>query len=197
MPPIKNTSEKTAQPTSFPDEYYQDPFGINRYVIQEKELFSWRAPSKIERKRSRNEHLQLLLIVIFCVVVFVLLSEIAIAIVFTMLAGVYALLMASPPTQMECRVTTLGVKVDEKYYFWPDMSQFWMEEKNADRVLYLRVIFPALKIMKLVISAANEEQLRKIIGNYLLYKKPQQTQTQKLFKSLAEKLPVDLEFLQL
>jgi len=35
------------------------------------------------------------------------------------------------------------------------------------------------------------------LGMYLLYKKPQQTAAEKMWRSVTEKLPIDLEFLQL
>jgi hypothetical protein len=193
----KGTEQKDTTKPSFPDTYYSDPRGIDRYVVQEKELYAWRSPSKIERARTLTEKKQLILIAVFMALVLVLLGELMIAVMFMMICIVYALLAAAPPTYLDCEITTLGVKVGEKYYFWPDMSQFWWEEHGDNRVLYFRVIFPDFATLRLVVPKVDEEKIETTIGTYLLYKKPQQTKFEKWKKELLEKLPIDLEFLRL
>ena len=187
---------KTHRP-QFPDNYYQDPTGIDRYVVQEKPLFEWRAPSKIDRKRTKSEQTQIMLIVLFCVLVTVLLGEILVAVMFAVLAALYFIVMTSKPLYLDCLITTLGVKVGEKYYFWSDMSQFWFENRGESRVMYLRVVYPNLQKIRLIIHKPDEEEIQTKMGMYLLYKKPQQTSTEKLIKAVGDKLPIDLEFLQL
>ena len=194
--PTGKEEKETVKP-SFPDTYYRDPRGIDRYVVQEKELYTWRAPSKIERARTLTEKKQLILMAVFMVLVLVLLGELMIAVMFMLLCIVYALLASAPPTYLDCEITTLGVKVGEKYYFWPDMSQFWWEERADNKVLYSRVIFPEYSTLRLVVPKGDEEKIETTIGTYLLYKKPQQTKLEKWKKALLEKLPIDLEFLRL
>ncbi|MBW7944178.1 hypothetical protein H3C70_02165 [Patescibacteria group bacterium] len=186
-----------AKRPQFPEQYYQDPMGLDRYVVQEKILFEWRAPSKIERKHQGTERLYLTLIIFFCILVAVLLGEFVVALVFTVMSGLYFLLMTSKPLFLNCSITTLGVKVGEKYYFWSDVSQFWFEDRGESRVLYLRVVFPQLQKVRLIIHPSDEEEIQTKLGTYLLYKKPQQTTSEKLWRQLTEKLPIDLEFLQL
>jgi hypothetical protein len=182
---------------AFPEQFYRDPLGIDRYVVQEKVLFQWRAPSKIDRKRTSAEKAQLMMILLFCIVITLLLGEIWVAVVFASLAGLYVIMMNAQPTYYDCLVTTLGIKAGDKYYFWPDMSQFWFEERGQSKVLYLRVMFPVFHTVKLIFHPADEEALRTTMGMYLLYKKPQQTNGQRLLKTMVEKFPIDLEFLQL
>jgi hypothetical protein len=201
----QSTREKTAKigkqdkasSEMFPENYYRDPMGLDRYVVQEKQLFDWRAPSKIDRKHSANDKLQMMMIVLFCVIVTIILGEFWVAMMFGALAVLYFLLMTSKPLFIHCQVTTLGVKVGEKYYFWSDISQFWFEDRAKSRVLYLRVVFPDVQRVRLIIHPSDEEELRTKMGMYLLYKKPQQTSTEKMWQALQEKLPIDLEFLQL
>lgn len=205
MPEEKSKADKPAadkprsQPhaPNFPDNYYQDPTGIDRYVVQEKLLFEWRAPSKLERKRSQAEQTQIMLIGLFCVLVTIILGELLVALMFGVLAILYFIVMTSKPLYLDCSITTLGVKVGEKYYFWSDVSQFWFEDRGESRVMYLRVVFPDLQKVRLIIHKADEETIQTKMGMYLLYKKPQQTQTDKLIKQISDKLPIDLEFLQL
>jgi hypothetical protein len=188
---------KSAKHTTFPDKYYQDPLGLDRYVVQEKILFTWRAPNKISRKRSHAEKTQLMLIAVFCLVVLLLLTEIWVALVFSVLVGLYIVLMTAQPTYIDCQITTLGVKVGDKYYFWGDLSQFWIEDRADSRVLYIRVIFPAVQIVRLVIYPQDEDELKTTMATYLLYKQPTFSTWEKAWRSATEKLPIDLEFIQL
>ncbi len=197
MPEEKEKHAAKGKRPQFPEKYYQDPMGLDRYVVQEKILFEWRAPSKIERKHQGTERLYLTLIIFFCILVAVLLGEFVVALVFAVMSGLYFLLMTSKPLFLNCSVTTLGVKVGDKYYFWSDVSQFWFEDRGESRVLYLRVVFPQLQKIRLIIHPSDEEEIQTKLGMYLLYKKPQQTTSEKLWRQLTEKLPIDLEFLQL
>ncbi|GEM_PF-748047 len=190
-------SSARAHAPQFPDKYYQDPLGLDRYVVQEKLLFEWRAPSRIERSRSGSEQTQIILIILFCILVTVLLGELVVAVVFAALAMLYFVLMTSKPLYLDCSITTLGVKVGEKYYFWQDISQFWFESRGKSRVMYLRVVFPHLHTLRLIIHEPDEAEIQTQMGNYLLYKKPQQSASEKFLKTISEKLPIDLEFLQL
>lgn len=187
----------SSQHPAFPETYYSDPRGIDRYVVQEKVLMTWRAPSKIERSRSTTEKKQLILIVLFVILILILLGEVTFALMFGLVCGIYGILAITPPTYTECSVTTLGIKVGEKYYFWPDLSQFWWEAYGQSKVLHLRAVFPDFQVVKLIVPEIDFTEMEKVIGTYLLYKKPQQTRWEKLKKELQAKLPIDLEFLQL
>lgn len=196
-PPEEKHTVPGQQRPAFPETYYSDPRGLDRYVVQEKILMTWRAPSKIERNRSATEKKQLMLIVVFILLILILLGEVTFALMFGLVCGIYGILAITPPTYMECSVTTLGIKVGEKYYFWPDLSQFWWETYGQSKVLHLRVVFPDYQVVKLIVPDIDFAEMEKTIGTYLLYKKPQQTRLEKLKKEIQAKLPIDLEFLQL
>lgn len=191
------TPSAPAQSPALPEKYYQDPLGLERYVVQEKVLFEWRAPSKLERRRSPAQQTQLMLIAVFCVVVTVLLAELLVALTFAVLAGLIFILLNSKPLYLDCSITTLGVKVGDKYYFWGDVSQFWFENRAESRVMYLRLIFPQVQKVRLIIRQPDEEMIKQIMANYLLYKKPQLTTAEKMWQSVSRQLPIDLELLQL
>ena len=181
----------------FPEKYYQDPLGIDRYVIQEKTLFEWKAPSKIEKKRNSSESAQIILVIVFCLLVLLLLKEFVLAVVFGVFVFLCYVMVASKPTFLSCSVTTLGIKIEERYFFWNDISQFWIEQKGDQFVLYFRSVFPSIQIHRLVLQLGDEEEIRTKIGTYLLYKKPTQTMLEKTLKNIREQLPFDLDFLQM
>jgi|SRR5579859_2424227 len=177
----------------FPEKFYNDPMGLDRYVVQEKVLFEWSAPSKLSRKRSRAELSQFALIFIIIAAILVLSHEIFLTVVFGVCIALYFLYEASPPIQIRCQITTIGIKVEEKYYYWPQLSQFWFEEKRGTPFLHLRSIFPNVQIMKLIIRAEDEEKIKTTLGTYVLYKKPQESYSEKMLKQVTKYLPLDID----
>ncbi len=181
---------------SFPEKFYQDPLGLDRYVVQEKMLVEWQAPNKLTKKRASSEKKHLFILMLLVLLLLILLQEILLAVVLLVLGFLYMILSAVPPAHLLCSVTTIGIKYGERYFFWPDLSQFWIEEKNTGQVLFIRSIFPRIQVWKFIIPDAEEAKIKNAIGTYLLYKKPSQSTLEKVLRSWAEKLPFDINFLE-
>lgn len=184
---------KTGTSAQFPDKFYDDPTGLDRYVVQEKTLFSWQGPSKIERKKKKNEVAQLILFAVILILILFLLQEIFLAVVIVMFAIIYIIFEASPPLLLQYQISTIGIKVEDKYYYWSELTQFWFESKNETRVLYVRNVYPRLQILKFIIHPDDENEIKNVLGKYLLFKKPQQTTTEKWLKRLSSYLPLDID----
>ena len=187
---VEESHSSTGQ---FPEEFYHDPLGVDRYVVQEKILYSWQAPSKVKKHWTRSQITTVLLIASLVSMILLLSGEFALTLLLIVVVGVSALLASTPPIQLKCVVTTIGVKVEEKYYYWQQMSQFWFEQKDGTHFLYVRNVWPQIHLLKLIIQAEDEEKIKVTIGTYLLFKKPQQTQWQKIQKRLLAQIPFELD----
>lgn len=185
----------TGPATSFPEDFYHDPYGLDRYVVQEKVLFSWKSPNKIDRQRTRSEMIQILLFFVLVGVVLLLLREVLLAGVAAAGAVLYLSLILTKPTFLDCHITTIGLKIDNRYYFWQQLTQFWFDTKHGSRVLYLRNIYPNVQHIKLLILPSDEESITKTLGKYLLYKKPQQTGAEKLIEQVMDQVLVHFDLL--
>lgn len=183
-----------AKNESFPDKYYADPMGLDRYVVQEKILFEWLAPNKVDRKKQRAEVLQILFVVLIITAILVLAQELLLAAVFLAFIFLYMAFDLMPPVQLRSQLTTIGIKIEDKYYYWPNLSQFWFEERQKTLYLYFRCVFPYIQVVKLIIAPADEEKIKNIIGTYLLYKKPTLGYWQKIVKKFTDTLPANLNF---
>jgi hypothetical protein len=184
-----------AMRNQFPDSYYVDPLGIDRYVVQEKLLFSWQAPTKVFRKRTRSQLLQIAGVIVLIDLILVLLQEWFLAAVVASLSVLYLFLETTPPMYLECQVTTIGLKIEDGYYYWPEMSQFWFDEKHDAHFMNFRHLFPAPHIVRLIIHPQDEEKLKVTVGTYLLYKKPRQTIYEKIWQQIKVRLPINIDFL--
>jgi hypothetical protein len=113
--------------------------------------------------------------------------------VFVTGAIVVVAVMISKPTYLTCQITTIGLKVDEQYNYWPEMTQFWFETKSGVRILYLRSLVSNLKYLRFIINPADEEEVKTTIGKYLLYKKPYQNQFEKMVDTVRDKIPLNFD----
>jgi hypothetical protein len=185
---------KHANDQQFPDQFYQDPYGVDRYVVQEKPLFSWKSQSKSERPRQRREMLQYVFFaVLVCLIIFFI-GEWLLAIVAAIASIILITNLLTPPTLLNCMITTIGIKVEETYYYWPQLSQFWFEAhhdgKQEEHILFLRNIVGYPQIIRLRFRTEEEDELQKALGRYLLFKKPQRTRWEKFTDRVQEKFPL-------
>jgi hypothetical protein len=170
----------------FGDEFYQDPYGLDRYVVQEKALFEWRSPSKIDRKRTRSDFFQIILFFVIIGLIIVLLGEMLLFLVFLAGAFLYLVTIVTRPTFLQAHITTLGIKVEDKYYFWPQIPQFWFESRLDTRVLVFRHFGPNMKNVRLAVQSSDEETITTILGKYILCKRPTLTNVQIGIETLTQ-----------
>ncbi len=186
-------TEKKKDNATFPEEFYRDPLGLNRYVVQEKVLMNWLTPNRVKKEWQKSELMTMAIASLGASLILLFLGEYFLLFVLLITIGLVVLLTTTKPVQLQCQITTIGVKVDEKYYFWPQLSQFWFESRRGVLFLCLRDIFSQPMIVKLIIRPEDQEKIKTTIGTYLLYKKPQRTPWQKFLEPLTDKLPFDLD----
>lgn len=193
---VSQNSSAAAQPSPnrFPDEYYADPIGRKRYVVQEKILHEWLAPSKVDMARTKQEVAQLVLGAVIIGLIFLLFQEVAVMIVWFAACVMFFIAVFTPPTYIKCQITTLGIKVGTKYYYWEEMIQFWFEERQNMKLLVFRLIWPIDQNIKLLFPTQEEEKILRHTGKFVLFKKPQPTQISRLKEAVQRVLPPELEW---
>lgn len=175
---------------NFPEQFYVDPYGVDRYVVQEKTLFEWKTPSKVERNWKRSDFVQYLLFLSLLGLIVLLLADFLLLLVYVAAAFILTMYLQSKPTYLNCKITTIGIKVEDQYYYWQQLSQFWFETKNKTHFLYIRDLIGNYRHRRLIITEVDEEKMQTIIGKYLLFKKPQQTRWEKFVQELLDKTPL-------
>lgn len=185
---MKEKAEPEEQ--KFPDQYYVDPYGVDRYVVQEKVLFDWKAPSKIERSWKRSDLVQFFLFISLFGLILLLLGDPLLFLVFISGSVLACIHLMAKPVYLSCKITTLGIKIEDQYYYWNQLIQYWFETNGKARFLYFRGVMNRYRFRKCIISPADEEKIQTTIGTYLLFKKPQQTRTEKFIHEVLDKIPL-------
>lgn len=103
-------------------------------------LFSWRAPSRIWRPKTKVWYLSSAALVL-AVMLFVVLSKypsypwlILMMIAFLALWFIHGTI---PPIETEHRITNKGFYTYSILYTWDDIARFWLAKKENQHILYL------------------------------------------------------------
>ena len=99
------------------------------------------------------------------------------ALTFSIVFLVY-ILSTIPPQEVENKITTYGIRIEDNLYYWEELGRFWFEEKNGGKVLYIETIrFPGR--IALLILDNSKAVLKKLLSEVLLNQKPKPTPTKK------------------
>lgn len=158
-------------------------------------IFSWRAPLRPYRKRSK-------LILRFYFGVGFLLSSIffffndkVIIIVIWTLLFLFYVLITSPPPEIENKITVFGIETAGIVARWENLSCFYFEKRFGFYVLTIVSRPPFFYRLYLVVPTESiKNKLIEILSQYLFYQeKPTKTFTEKLIGFLSQLVPDETE----
>jgi hypothetical protein len=179
---------------SFPEQFYQDPMGVDRYVVQEKVLLEWNALHSFFYTPSRQTIGFFASTALILGFIFLVIQEFLLVGVVATGAFLLILLSQQPPIPQRVIVTTLGMKREDQYFFWQQVTQFWIENIQGQQFLFLRQVYPVFRYLKINVTGQDLTTLQKVIGTYLLYKKPQQNFLEKAFEQFMHRLPINFNW---
>ncbi|MFC1711003.1 hypothetical protein ACFLZ1_00285 [Patescibacteria group bacterium] len=156
-----------------------------------KDLLVWEAASRPYKKRDREYFTTIAAVVFLLVVILVFLKEwllIGVIIAFMFFSYVLATV---PPQQETYKITSRGIKVGDKTYYWEQFIRFWFSKKFNSQVLNIetRLTFP--KHVQLVLGNIKEEKVKGILEKYLIFEKPQKSFVDKSADWLQKTFPLE------
>ncbi|GAB4218632.1 MAG: hypothetical protein Fur009_0310 [Candidatus Microgenomates bacterium] len=158
-------------------------------------LFSWRAPLRPYKKRSKQVMRFFLgLAFLLSAIVFFFGDKILIIPIWATLFLFYVLTI-TPPPEVENKITTFGIDSAGVVVRWESLSHFYFEKKFSFYTLTIVSHGPYYFHIYLVVP--NEDIKNKIINilsQYLFYQeKPQKTLVDKIISFLSDLIPDDAE----
>lgn len=131
-------------------------------------LLSWTAPSRPHRKKDRSFYTTVAILIILIAMIALLAGErMLVAVLFALMFLVYVLNFIEPQ-EIEYKLSTQGVTVDEHFYHWQELDSFWFEKKDGFTVLHIltQLKFPAM-LMLVLAPTINEEDVKKTTARFL------------------------------
>jgi hypothetical protein len=174
-------------------EAKQNEVVLKRETGEEKLLFSWEAPIRPFKKRSRDYYTTIAAIAFLVIVILVFLKEFLLIAVVVALAFVSYVLAAVPPENTQHKLTSRGVRTANKLYRWNDLQQYWFKDQFGQEMVVIQTLLAFPRHLLLMLGKADKQKIRKILNERLPYEEPEPTFLDKSASWLAEKVPLERE----
>ena len=97
-----------------------------------------------------------------------------------------------PPQDIMYQITTYGIRIGDRLYYWEMMQRFWYGSKYDQELLYIDIVeFPDR--LTLVLGEAEKDIISAVLSEVLLLEKPPLTVYERMAAWLQEKFPLDLD----
>lgn len=158
--------------------------------VPEKDLLVWKAPSRPFKRRNKQALNSMVmvgvLIGLICLFIGMPFASFVIAAVVVL---TYAI-STRPPLDLEYKITTHGIKLEDNTYYWYQLGNFWFEKKYNDILVHINTSkFPGR--ISLVLGKLTKAQARAILSEALLEHKPDPTTYEKASKWLSKIVPLE------
>jgi len=165
----------------------QEVIGI-RKPVQEKDLFTWKAPTRPFKRRDREFWVTTIAMAGIAGLILFLVEGFMPVILIISIVFLFYILSTVEPEEAEYKVTNKGIKIAGKRTDWENMLRFWFAKRFDSELL----IFETLGLggrMELVISLKDKERLKKILSTYLTEEEVSPSNIDKLASWFSKKLP--------
>ncbi len=135
-----------------------------------KTLLSWSAPGRPFRKKGRQFYLSMALVVLLLEVILFLFSQYELMLVLVALAFLSTVLSSIPPHNFHYKVTTEGVKVEDYFYIWSELYDFYFKKIDGVDVLIMRTQAFLPGELKISLGDIHRDHIRKLLVQYLPYR---------------------------
>ncbi len=135
-----------------------------------KTLLSWEAPGRPFRKRGREYYLSSILIVLLIETILFLFGEYMLMVVVISLLFVSFVLATIPPRNFQYRLSTEGVTIDDHFYLWQELYDFYFKKRNGVEILHMRTHAFIPGELTLPLGNVTKEHIKSILLSYLPFR---------------------------
>lgn len=166
------------EPVLLPKEHLMLPEHLNssesevvedsNYTI--RTLLSWSAPGRPFQQKAREYFLNILIIVLLIEVILFLFGQyILMILVLSVMFVAYALASVAPHN-FHFKVTTEGVQVEDHFFLWQELYDFYFQKRNGEDVLLIRTkaYFPGE--LTLTLGDVHKNHVRDVLVSYLPFR---------------------------
>ena len=155
-------------------------------------LLEWTAPGRPFKKRTKQYYMTSLLIMLFVEVILFLFSQYLLMIVVLSLVFTSFVLTGIPPKNFNYRISTEGVMVEDSFFLWQELYDFYFKKVEGAETVHLRseAFFPGEIVLTL--GQEKEENVKRAILPFLPFReyvKP--TFVEKAGEWLSENFPLE------
>lgn len=165
----ESDSAKVKTPESTPTS--ETPEVSQHYIQNEvKTLLAWTAPGRPFRKRAKQYYLTSLLIMLFIEVILFLFSQYMLMLVVLSLVFVAFALATVPPRDFHYRISTEGITVEDHFFLWQELYDFYFKKRNGIDVLHIRTHAFIPGEISITLGGVSEEHAKSVLLPFLPYR---------------------------
>ena len=153
-----------------PHESPHASFDHDRHDFDIRTLISWSAPGRPFAKKGRQFYLSVILLLLLFEVILFLFGQYELMLVLIALTFLSLVLSSVPPHNFHYKITTEGIKVEDYFYIWTELYDFYFKVIDRTDVLIVRTqaFFPGE--LKISLGDVPRDHVRKILVRYLPYR---------------------------
>jgi hypothetical protein len=161
--------------------------------IPEKTLYSWRAPARLFKRRSREFYTTVGALVLLLSIILVFAKEFLLIGVILAMGFVAYVLASVSPDEITHALTNKGIRTGDKLYPWETLGRYWWQEKWHQSYINIESPGRIPSNLILLLGEGNKEDIDHVVKTYLIMEKPLPTWFDKAAIWIQEKVPLESE----
>jgi len=133
-------------------------------------LLSWTAPGRPFRKKTREFYMSCLLIFFLIEVIVFLFAQYQLMLAVAAVTFLAIVLSTVPPKDFHYRISTEGIKVEDHFYIWNELYDFYFKHFDKVDVLVVRTEALIPGELKITLGNVTRDHLRRVLINFLPYR---------------------------
>jgi len=135
-----------------------------------KTFLSWTAPGRPFRKRGREFYLSILLIAFFVEVILFLFSQYELMVAVASLVFLTIALCSVPPKNFHYKITSEGIKVEDHFFIWQELYDFYFKRMDGLDVLHIRTEALIPGELKISLGDISRDHARRVLIQFLPFR---------------------------
>jgi hypothetical protein len=156
-----------------------------------KVLLEWQSPSRLFKRLSREKFATIGAIVFLVAIILIFLKEWFLIVVIVALVFFAYILASVQPEEITHQITNKGIVTGGKNYPWDQLISFWFEPKEDQEILFIDGAERFNFRLMILLGEKKNEELRKILAQYLPEEKPQKTWIDKAGEWVTRQIPLE------
>jgi hypothetical protein len=156
-------------------------------IKPEKDLFTWKAPSRPFKKRSRDFWIKTGTIAAIFGLILLLVEGVMPVVLVISVVFLFYILSTVEPEKIEYAITNYGVKIADGRTSMDKLTKYWFTRRYDNDLLVLRTLnLPGR--LELVVNTKDKGKIRKVLSSYLTEEKTPPSTLDRTAKWFSKKL---------
>lgn len=155
-------------------------------------LLAWHAPGRPFRKRRKSYYINSLLIALLIEIILFLFSQYLLMLVVLSFVFVAFALVTVPPHKLYYQLSTEGVRIEDHFYLWDELYDFYFKKRDAVEILHVRTRAFIPGELTILLGDVDREHIKSVMLPYLPYREVvRQTFVEKSADWLSRNFPLE------